>query len=72
MIIADCFMDTDTLFTTIFALGWEKAAIVESLGEIGIRLRFTDTNIRLAIGAENTFTLTDPLYRLEWPANRPD
>ncbi|MDR1128068.1 MAG: FAD:protein FMN transferase [Treponema sp.] len=65
-IIADRSMEADALSTAVFALGWEKgAALVESLGGIGAIFVFDDLSVRCAGGAENSFALTDPLYRLE-------
>jgi thiamine biosynthesis lipoprotein len=65
-IIADRSMDADALSTSIFALGWEKgAALVESLDGAGAVFVFDDMSVRCTKGIEDSFTLVDPLYRLE-------
>jgi thiamine biosynthesis lipoprotein len=65
-IVADCSMDADALSTSVFALGWEKgAALVESLEGIDAVFVFDDMSVRCTKGLEDSFTLADPLYRLE-------
>jgi thiamine biosynthesis lipoprotein len=59
-------MDADALSTSVFALGWEKgAALVESLDGVGAVFVFDDMSVRCTKGVEDSFTLADPLYRLE-------
>jgi thiamine biosynthesis lipoprotein len=65
-IITSRSMEADGLSTSVFALGYEKgAALIESIDGAAAIFVFEDMSVRGTRNALESFTLSDPAFRLE-------
>jgi thiamine biosynthesis lipoprotein len=67
-ITAESSMDADALSTAVFALGWEKGAVLAEANGAGAVFIFEDKTIRKT---SVNFTLTDMRFTLAGPARGP-